>query len=87
MLGLLSIELVSFSLYRFPNNLNIFSRRTGSRAIVLAKNLIHRYAGRTYVNILKDGLKEEKYVIIGIETSNEVEIVSGLDEGEQVIRD
>ena len=56
-------------------------------AIVLPKNLIHRYAGRTYVNVLEQGLKQEKYVEIGIETSNEVEIIRGLDEGESVIRD
>lgn len=56
-------------------------------AIVLPKNLIHRYAGRTYVNVLDKDLKQEKYVEIGIETSNEVEIVKGLDEGELVIRD
>jgi RND family efflux transporter MFP subunit len=56
-------------------------------AIVLPKNLIHRYAGRTYVNVLEQGLKQEKYVEIGIETSNEVEILRGLDEGDLVIRD
>jgi len=55
--------------------------------VVLAKNLIQRYGGRTYVNVLKDGFREERFVEIGIETSNEVEIVSGLEEGELVIRE
>ena len=54
-------------------------------AIVLRKDAIYQYAGRSYVNVLKDGLKEEREVELGIETTVEVEIVSGLEEGELVI--
>ena len=54
-------------------------------AVVLPKRVIHSYSGRTYVNILVDGLKEERDVQTGIQTSTDIEIVKGIDEGDQVI--
>ena len=53
--------------------------------IVLPTRVVHRYAGRDYVNVLVDGLKEEREVSTGIRTSREVEITSGLDGDELVI--
>ena len=54
-------------------------------AIVLRNEVIYQYAGRSYVNVLVDGLKEEREVELGMQTSTEVEIVKGLEEGELVI--
>ena len=54
--------------------------------VVLPKSVVHSYGGRWYVNLLNDkNLKEERYVSLGIETTNQVEIVEGLEEGELVI--
>jgi macrolide-specific efflux system membrane fusion protein len=54
--------------------------------IVLPKTLVHSYAGRHYVNILNSkGLREERYVSLGIATSSQVEITEGLQEGELVV--
>ena len=54
--------------------------------VVLPKSIVHSYGGRWYVNLLNDkNLKEERYVALGIETTNQVEIVEGLEEGELVI--
>ena len=53
--------------------------------VVLPKHVLKQYSGRTYVNILKNGLKKERDVELGIETATEAEIVTGLQEGDLVI--
>ena len=53
--------------------------------IVVPRNLVRNYMGRKYVLILEDGLKKERDVEIGLETSTEVEVVKGLEEGEVII--
>lgn len=53
--------------------------------IVLPRNLVRNYMGRKYVLVLENGLKKERDVEVGLETPTEVEIVKGLEEGEQVI--
>ncbi len=55
-------------------------------AVAIPKDLIHQYSGRSYVYILNEGLKEERSVELGMQTSTEVEIVKGLEAGEQVIK-
>jgi hypothetical protein len=70
------------------NDLGIASRVLARRpnAIVLPKDTINQYSGRTYVNILKDGAVEERDVELGMQVGSEVEIVKGLAEGELVVR-
>lgn len=63
----------------------ILDRR--ENVIVLPRNVVRTYMGRKYVLILEDGLKKERDVEVGLETPTEVEIVKGLEEGEQVIID
>lgn len=53
--------------------------------LVLSKDRVQSFWGRKYVNVLEDGLKVEKDVEIGIETSTEVEVVKGLNEGDLII--
>jgi hypothetical protein len=50
------------------------------------KTLIKNYSGRNYVVLLEDGMRVERDVEIGLETGTDVEIVSGLEPGEQVIK-
>jgi macrolide-specific efflux system membrane fusion protein len=68
--------------------------RTGRATLVLArredvlflpKRAVQRYSTRTYVNVLAGGVGVERDVEVGLETATEMEIVSGLEEGEEVI--
>lgn len=62
----------------------VLSRK--DNVIVIPKGLINTFAGRTFVNVLKDGIREERDVEIGISTATEVEIRKGLTAGELIIR-
>ena len=53
--------------------------------LILPNNVIHFYKGSYYVNILRDGIKKEKPIEMGIRTAVEAEILKGLEEGEKVI--
>lgn len=53
--------------------------------IVLPKYALNKNFGRTYVNVLKNNLREERDVEVGIQSDTEVEIVKGLELGEMVI--
>jgi membrane fusion protein, macrolide-specific efflux system len=54
-------------------------------AIVVPRYVLHGSAGAMYVNVLDKGERVERDVQTGMETPSEVEILRGLDEGEQVI--
>jgi len=53
--------------------------------IVLPIKSISSFEGRKFVNVLKDGIREERDVELGTQSNTEVEVVKGLDLGEQVI--
>jgi len=53
--------------------------------IVIPRQLVQNYLGRKYVQVLEDGLKKERDVETGLETTTDVEILKGLQEGDQVI--
>lgn len=53
--------------------------------VILPKNCINSFWGRKFVNLLEDGVKVERDVEVGIETSTQVQIVEGLEVGELVI--
>ena len=61
----------------------VLDQRTDT--IVLPKYALNKNFGRTYVNVLKNNLREERDVEIGIQSDTEVEILKGLEIGEQVI--
>lgn len=53
--------------------------------IALPKRLVHKYGGRAFVKVLKDGLVSERDVSVGIESATEYEISEGLEPGELVV--
>ena len=53
--------------------------------LVLPKRAVQRYSTRTYVDVVASGVRMERDVEVGLETETQVEIVSGLTEGEEVI--
>ncbi len=53
--------------------------------IVINKNRVNNYLSRYYVNVLRDGLKEERDIELGLQTATQVEVVRGLSESDLVI--
>ncbi|HOJ09234.1 MAG TPA: biotin/lipoyl-binding protein, partial [Clostridiales bacterium] len=53
--------------------------------IVIPRDMLHGFMGQKTVYILEDGLKKDRSVQTGIETPTEVEILKGLEEGEEII--
>jgi macrolide-specific efflux system membrane fusion protein len=53
--------------------------------IVLPKQVVNNFVGRKFVNVLKNGIREERDIELGIENSTEVEVVKGLEVGEVII--
>lgn len=53
--------------------------------VVLPRDLVHTYLGRDFVQVMENGEMKERTVQLGVQTVTEVEIVSGLDAGEQVL--
>jgi RND family efflux transporter MFP subunit len=53
--------------------------------IVIPKSLVTTQVNKKYVQVLEDGIKKEKYIETGLETDTEVEVVKGLNVGEQII--
>ena len=53
--------------------------------IITYKNYVSRTGGVNTVQVLQDGIKVQRTVELGMETTSEVEIISGLEEGELVI--
>lgn len=86
-----------FEVYDLPEELKTLGREAqvtmvaNSREDVLTIpiNVLREYNGRNYVQVLQDGVKMEKDVVVGLkgtmDNSTVYEIVSGLEEGEQVI--
>ena len=54
-------------------------------AIVIPKYLVKTLSGQDYVQIFKDGEKTEVNVELGISNATEVQILSGLSEGDEVV--
>lgn len=54
-------------------------------AIVIPKHIIKTDGDRTYVQVLRDDVKVEVDIETGIETAVEIEVLSGLSEGDKVI--
>lgn len=61
----------------------VLARR--DNVIVIPQDLVHRYLGRTYVQVMKNGVKSERTVELGLQTVTEVEVVKGLSVGEQIV--
>lgn len=60
-------------------------RQQKDDVIMVPRNVVTMYGGESYVQVLEDGVKVERIVQTGIKNSTEIEIISGLEEGEEVI--
>ncbi len=60
-------------------------KEMSENAVVIPKHLVKSDGERSYVQIYADGEKIERDVITGITNATEIEIVSGIQAGEQVI--
>lgn len=54
-------------------------------AIVIPKYLVKTLSGKEYVQVFKDGEKVEVFIETGITNATEVQILSGLAEGDEVV--
>ena len=61
----------------------VLAERKG--VLKLPRNVVRTYLQRKYVQVLENGVKVEKDIETGLQTSTEVEILKGLEEGEKVI--
>lgn len=53
--------------------------------LIVPSKAVHNYMGRNYVELLNGDVKSEVDVETGIKSSTEIEILSGLKEGQQVV--
>lgn len=53
--------------------------------IVIPRNVVSTYSGESYVQVLEDGVKKERAIEIGIKNTTQIEVLNGLEEGEEVI--
>lgn len=85
-------ELILIRVYDLPEEVEkgdtatvVLIRARREDVIVLPRNLVQTYLGRRFVYVLKDGLREERNVEIGIQTPTQVEVAGGLEPGEEVV--
>lgn len=60
-------------------------REKKTDTILVPRNTVSSYGGESYVLVLEEGVKKERPVEVGIKTNSTVEIVDGLEAGEEVI--
>lgn len=53
--------------------------------LCIPKEALKDIRNHAYVQVLKDGIITERFITAGLQGSDSIEIISGLDEGEQVI--
>lgn len=53
--------------------------------LVVPRNVVSMYSGESYVLVLEDGVKKERIIETGIKNVTEIEVLSGLEEGEEII--
>ncbi len=62
-----------------------YIKEQAENAIVIPKYLVKTLSGQDYVQVYKDGVKTEVNVETGITNATEVQIISGLSEGDEVV--
>lgn len=55
--------------------------------LCIPKEALKDLSNHAYVQVLKDGLITERFITVGLEGKDSIEVVSGLSEGDQVILD
>ncbi len=53
--------------------------------LVIDRTAVSHISDRQYVRVLEDGIAVEKYITTGLSSGRYIEVVSGLEEGEEVI--
>ena len=53
--------------------------------IVVPRSAVSSFMGQFYVQILEDGMRVERDIVVGITTNREIEVISGLEENEVLI--
>lgn len=53
--------------------------------IIIPKQVVNNFGNRKFVNVLKDNIREERDIEVGIQNNTEVEVIKGLEEGELII--
>lgn len=56
-----------------------------SNVIIIPKQVVNNFGSREFVNVLKDNIREERDIEVGIKNNTEVEVIKGLEEGELII--
>ena len=54
--------------------------------LLVPTSCITNYLGRTYVQVMKDGVRTDVDVEVGLSNASMTEILAGLEEGDEVIR-
>ena len=62
-----------------------YIKEQAENAIVIPKYLVKTLSGKNYVQVYKDGVKKEVDVETGISNATEIQITSGLSEGDEVV--
>lgn len=85
-----------FTVYTGPDNTEIEVGTTGSitatidsrtKVLALPKNVVHQADGKSYVYIINENnVREVKWIETGLFGDTNVEIISGLEEGEKVVK-
>lgn len=53
--------------------------------LVVPRRAVRNWASRSYVHVLVNGVQVERDIETGLETATEVEVISGLEEGEEIL--
>lgn len=85
--------LVKFSLDTFPDDVKIGTTVKvralldhAEDVVILPYKYVSTYGARNFVRVLnEDGIPEERTIVLGIDNKEVVEIISGLEAGEQII--
>jgi multidrug efflux pump subunit AcrA (membrane-fusion protein) len=59
--------------------------KSSDNALIIPKNAVKKYMGKDTVYILDNNIRVERNVVVGIESTNEVQIIEGVEAGEKVI--
>lgn len=83
---------IQFKVEKLPEDVTIGSSASISLilekhedVIVLPKQVVNNFVGRKFVNVLKNDIREERDIELGIQSDTEVEVVKGLEIGELII--
>jgi hypothetical protein len=88
----MSKKSVQLKVENMPENVSIGTTATINQTlekhedvIVLPKRVLNNFVGRKFVNVLKNDIREERDIELGLQNETEIEVVKGLEVGELII--